>query len=227
MRRKRSSPAQCLPREEFDLDVVLVGDEARVRSAVARARGRWDFDRPRARGDRDGPAARPRRCAPASAPRSASPVDLVKDGRGRRGRLGRQQRRLRCDRVHQAAHDRGDLATGDRNGLAGAQRPDRILLDSGANVDCRPEWLEQFGVMGSAYAKAVLDIPEPRVAVLSVGEERSKGNQLVFEAARLLEAAPDQLHRQRRGTRSLPQRRRRDRRRRVRRQRRAQDRAKA
>ncbi len=63
-------------------------------------------------------------------------------------------------------------------------------MDSGANVDCRPEWLEQFGIMGSAYAKSVLNIAQPRVAVLSVGEERSKGNQLVLEAARLLEAAP-------------------------------------
>jgi phosphate acyltransferase len=65
-----------------------------------------------------------------------------------------------------------------------------VLLDSGANVDCRPEWLQQFGIMGSAYAKAVLGIAEPRVAVLSVGEERTKGNQLVLEAAKLLESAP-------------------------------------
>ena len=65
-----------------------------------------------------------------------------------------------------------------------------VLLDSGANVDCRPEWLEQFGMMGSAYAKAVLGIDAPRVAVLSVGEERTKGNTLVLEAAELLEKAP-------------------------------------
>jgi phosphate acyltransferase len=65
-----------------------------------------------------------------------------------------------------------------------------VLLDSGANVDCRPEWLQQFGIMGSAYATAVLGIAEPRVAVLSVGEERSKGNQQVLEAAKLLESAP-------------------------------------
>jgi glycerol-3-phosphate acyltransferase PlsX len=65
-----------------------------------------------------------------------------------------------------------------------------VLLDSGANVDCRPEWLEQFGIMGAAYSKAVLNVPNPRVAVLSVGEERTKGNQLVLEAAKLLEAAP-------------------------------------
>lgn len=65
-----------------------------------------------------------------------------------------------------------------------------VLLDSGANVDCRPEWLEQFGVMGSAYATAVLGIPSPRVAMLSVGEERTKGNAQVLEAVALLEASP-------------------------------------
>jgi len=65
-----------------------------------------------------------------------------------------------------------------------------VLLDSGANVDCRPEWLAQFGLMGSAYAQAVLGIQNPRVAVLSVGEERTKGNAQVLEAARLLDAAP-------------------------------------
>lgn len=65
-----------------------------------------------------------------------------------------------------------------------------VLLDSGANVDCRPEWLEQFGVMGAAYATAVLDMPNPRVAILSNGEEATKGNAQVLEAAKLLRAAP-------------------------------------
>ncbi|MHB8703052.1 MAG: phosphate acyltransferase PlsX [Candidatus Tyrphobacter sp.] len=65
-----------------------------------------------------------------------------------------------------------------------------VLLDSGANVDCRPEWLMQFGIMGSAYAKEVLGIDRPRVAIISVGEERTKGNQQVLEAAKLLDAAP-------------------------------------
>jgi phosphate acyltransferase len=65
-----------------------------------------------------------------------------------------------------------------------------VLLDSGANVDCRAEWLEQFGIMGSAYASAVLGINNPKVALLSVGEERTKGNSLVLEASALLERAP-------------------------------------
>jgi glycerol-3-phosphate acyltransferase PlsX len=65
-----------------------------------------------------------------------------------------------------------------------------VLLDSGANVDCRPEWLEQFGLMGSAYAKAVLKMDNPRVATLSIGEESTKGNSQVLETAKLLRNAP-------------------------------------
>ena len=65
-----------------------------------------------------------------------------------------------------------------------------VLLDSGANVDCRAEWLEQFGIMGAAYAKAVLKMPEPKVALLSVGEEPTKGDSLVLETAKLLQRAP-------------------------------------
>ncbi|HTU71013.1 MAG TPA: phosphate acyltransferase PlsX [Candidatus Baltobacteraceae bacterium] len=69
-------------------------------------------------------------------------------------------------------------------------RGDFVLLDCGANVDCRPAWLEQFGIMGSAYATAVLGIERPRVAILSIGEERTKGNAQVLEAAELLDRAP-------------------------------------
>jgi glycerol-3-phosphate acyltransferase PlsX len=65
-----------------------------------------------------------------------------------------------------------------------------VLCDAGANVDCKPEWMMQFGLMGSAYARAGLGIPEPRVAVISVGEERNKGNTQSMEAAELLERAP-------------------------------------
>jgi phosphate acyltransferase len=65
-----------------------------------------------------------------------------------------------------------------------------ILLDAGANVDCKPEWMAQFGLMGAAYAKAVLDIPDPKVGIISVGEERVKGNAQTIEAARLLDETP-------------------------------------
>lgn len=65
-----------------------------------------------------------------------------------------------------------------------------VILDAGANVDCRPEWLVQFGVMGSAYAHGVLGIARPNVGIISVGEERVKGNAQVIEAAAGLDRAP-------------------------------------
>ena len=65
-----------------------------------------------------------------------------------------------------------------------------VLCDAGANVDCKPEWLVQFGLMGSAYASAALGIAQPRVGLISVGEEPTKGNAQVLEAAELMRAAP-------------------------------------
>ena len=65
-----------------------------------------------------------------------------------------------------------------------------VLLDAGANVDCRPEWMLQFGLMGAAYARAALGIADPRVGIISNGEERTKGNAQSIEAASLLAAAP-------------------------------------
>ncbi len=61
-----------------------------------------------------------------------------------------------------------------------------ILLDVGANADCKPEWLAQFGLMGSLYAEKVMQCAAPRVGLLSNGEEEEKGNLLVREAAELL-----------------------------------------
>jgi len=62
-----------------------------------------------------------------------------------------------------------------------------LVLDVGANVDCKPEHLFQFGVMGEAYAQKLLKIKDPRVGLLSNGEEASKGNELTKEAYQLLQ----------------------------------------
>src|SRR4051812_39167143 len=64
------------------------------------------------------------------------------------------------------------------------------LVDVGANVECRPEHLLQFAHMGAALVQVVLDIERPRVALLSNGEEATKGTPLVQEAFPLLEASP-------------------------------------
>ncbi|HEY3914493.1 MAG TPA: phosphate acyltransferase PlsX [Verrucomicrobiae bacterium] len=63
-----------------------------------------------------------------------------------------------------------------------------VMLDVGANVDCTPQMLAQFAIMGSAYARIILKHPNPRVGLLSIGEEEHKGNSLTHEAFPLLKA---------------------------------------
>jgi glycerol-3-phosphate acyltransferase PlsX len=65
-----------------------------------------------------------------------------------------------------------------------------VLIDAGATVECKPGYLLQFGVMGAVYARAWMGIERPRVGLLSIGEEASKGNDLTREAHRLLKASP-------------------------------------
>jgi glycerol-3-phosphate acyltransferase PlsX len=62
-----------------------------------------------------------------------------------------------------------------------------IVLDVGANVDCRPKFLEQFAVMGTAYSQYVLGIDNPKVGLLNIGEESSKGNELALRTYQLLQ----------------------------------------
>ncbi len=65
-----------------------------------------------------------------------------------------------------------------------------ILLDVGANVDCKPENLEQFAVMGETYFRSMFGTRHPRVGLLSIGEEETKGNELTREAFQLLKQLP-------------------------------------
>ncbi len=65
-----------------------------------------------------------------------------------------------------------------------------VLLDVGANAECRPAHLLHFAVMGAVYAQLALGIEEPRVGLLSIGEEETKGNELTRDAHRALKEAP-------------------------------------
>ncbi len=76
--------------------------------------------------------------------------------------------------------DRGGIATV----IPGADR-EFVLLDSGANIECKPIHLAQYAVMGSIYAQEVLGCQTPRVGLLSIGTEDSKGNELTLEAFKL------------------------------------------
>ena len=117
----------------------------------------------------------------------------VKSGQTRRSRcgsFGRQQRRISWrSRLIKLRTIRRNRAPGDRDGVARDERTDGTA-GLGANVDCRPEWLEQFGIMGSAYAKAVLKCRIRAWPCCRLVKKTRKGNQQVLEAAKLLEAAP-------------------------------------
>ena len=76
--------------------------------------------------------------------------------------------------------DRGCIAT-----VIPRQGNEFVLLDAGANIECKPIHLAQFAVMGSIYSREILRRKNPRVGVLSIGREDSKGNQLTLEAFKL------------------------------------------
>jgi len=63
-----------------------------------------------------------------------------------------------------------------------------MVLDCGANAECQPEWFPQFALLGVTYVRAGYNVATPRVAVLTIGEEAGKGNNLVKSACELLEA---------------------------------------
>jgi glycerol-3-phosphate acyltransferase PlsX len=88
----------------------------------------------------------------------------------------------------------GSLPGVDRPALAAAfptvLNTAAILVDVGANVDCTPVNLEQFAVMGDIYCRAIFGMRRPRVGLLSIGEEESKGNELTREAFKLLKQLP-------------------------------------
>src|SRR5262249_45733284 len=93
-----------------------------------------------------------------------------------------------------AAHGAFGMLPGvDRPALAAAiptrQGRPAILLDVGASVECRPAHLLQFAVMGRLYARVAFDIASPRIGLLAIGEEATKGNELTREAHRLLKGS--------------------------------------
>ncbi len=71
--------------------------------------------------------------------------------------------------------------------IPGPVGPPTVLLDAGANAECRADWLVQFALMGAVFARTRFDVPTPRVGLLSIGEEAGKGSPLVKEAWSMLD----------------------------------------
>jgi phosphate acyltransferase len=175
----------------FELGVALVGPRAALEREIARhpdldpARVRL-VDAPEMIGMEEAPAASLRRKPKASIKVAA---DLVA-----RGEAAALVSAGHTGATVMAAYGAFGMVSGvDRPALAATiptrQRP-AILLDVGASVECRPQHLLQFAVMGTVYARVALGIEAPRVGLLSIGEEATKGNELTRDAHRLLKTAP-------------------------------------
>jgi glycerol-3-phosphate acyltransferase PlsX len=182
----------------FDLGVLLVGRadaiEAELQRHQASLMGAADTDRTRVRivdapdvvGMEESPSAALRR-KPASSIRVAA-------GRVASGEASALVSAGHTGATVMAAHAAFGMLPGvDRPALAAViptrSRP-ALLLDVGASVECRPPHLLQFAVMGSMFARVVYDVAKPRIGLLSIGHEETKGNELTREAHRLLKAAP-------------------------------------
>ena len=71
-----------------------------------------------------------------------------------------------------------------------SQTGEVLLIDGGANADCKPQYLQQFGVMGSIYMQKVFGLKSPKVALINNGAEEEKGSELTKKAYKLLKEAP-------------------------------------
>lgn len=185
-------PAAIQAVQQYPVEVYLIGREDAVRAELAKHRG-WENLPLRIVGateviTMDDSAAKAVRTKKDSSVRVAS--RLVRDGSVAgfvsAGNTGAVMATAKMVQGMVPGVDRPALATvfPTRTG-----KP-VVVLDMGANVDCSPDMLAQFAVMGNIYARTVLHVNEPRVGILSIGEEDHKGNELTKAAAPLIRARP-------------------------------------
>ncbi|NDJ78614.1 MAG: phosphate acyltransferase PlsX [Chloroflexi bacterium] len=173
---------------EYDLAVTLVGDQARVEEELAQhATGGLALEVVNApewvtMDDKPGQVGRTK-------PQSSMHVgmQLVRDGAADAFvSAGNTGAALAIATLHTLKRIRGIYRPALAS-IVSIQGNAVVLLDIGANAECKPEWLAQFGWMGSIYAERALGCASPRVGLLSNGEEVGKGTTLVQAAAELLE----------------------------------------
>ncbi len=177
-------------REELDVEILLVGDPQQIKSHLPQQTNFGQLEIVASEGTiemHEEPLSGIKRKPKAS-------INVAMD-------LVKQQR---ADAVVSAGHSGAAMAAGllRLGRLKGIDRPaigavlptiaskPVIILDVGANVDCRPKFLEQFALMGSIYSQYVLGVDEPKVGLLNIGEESCKGNELAIRTYELLEKNP-------------------------------------
>lgn len=179
---------------ELDLEILLVGDPQQIESSIAKYGG---IDTAQIKivpaedviTMKEEPITGIRRKPKASINVS---MELVKQGK--------------ADAVVSAGHSGAAMASAllRLGRLKGIERPaigavlptmipnkSVIVLDVGANMDSRPKYLEQFALMGTIFSKYVLGNSEPKLGLLNIGEESSKGNELALQTHQLLAANPE------------------------------------
>lgn len=171
-----------------DLNLILVGDEARIQQQLATLGTTADGRRLRIQHasevvDMDESPSRALRSKKDSSMRVA--INLVKDGTAQAcvsaGNTGALMATARYVLKTLPGIDRPAISTSIPN-----IKTQTLVLDLGANIDCGAEHLFQFAVMGSVLATAVHGLENPRVGLLNIGEEEIKGNEQIKEAGRLL-----------------------------------------
>ncbi|MBW4655556.1 MAG: phosphate acyltransferase PlsX [Kaiparowitsia implicata GSE-PSE-MK54-09C] len=177
--------------EELGVKVLLVGDPEQINASLTHHHSSAEIEIVSAEGVvemHEEPLTGIRRKPKASINVA---MDLVKQGR--------------ADAVVSAGHSGAAMAAAllRLGRLSGIDRPaigavlptmmskPVLILDVGANVDCRPKFLEQFAVMGTVYSRYVLGISEPKVGLLNIGEEASKGNDLAVRTHQMLHDNPN------------------------------------
>jgi glycerol-3-phosphate acyltransferase PlsX len=175
---------------EADIEIVLVGDESVVRPAVAK-----HGPIPERLSFHHAPDRVTAEDAPASVIRKKPDSSIVV------GLKLHQQGEV--DAFVSAGSTGATMATSlfTLRPLPGVDRPavgtllptigsPVLLIDAGANVDCKPQHLVQFAHLGSVYVRRTMDLPKPRVALLNIGEEPGKGNEVIAETYELLTKEP-------------------------------------
>ena len=181
-------------REELGVEVLLVGDPMQIEAALRQHTTSLSIEIVPAEGTiemEEEPLSALRRKPKASINVA---MDLVKQ--------------KRADAVVSAGHSGAAMAAAllRLGRLPGIDRPaigavlptliqgrPVIILDVGANVDCRPKFLEQFAFMGTVYSRYVMGVSEPKIGLLNIGEEPSKGNELALQTHKLLQEN-EQIH---------------------------------
>jgi glycerol-3-phosphate acyltransferase PlsX len=177
---------------ELDVDVALIGDTDRIKASTASPEQLVGIELVPAEGSiemHEEPLSALRKKPQASINVA---MDLVK--------------RNQADAVVSAGHSGAAMAAAllRLGRLKGIDRPaigavfptvvankSVLILDVGANVDCRPKYLEQFAMMGTIYSRYVLGVDNPRVGLINIGEEPCKGNDAALKAHQLLEENPN------------------------------------